>query len=156
MRIKLVSVGNKAPSWVQDGYQEYAKRLPRECPLELIEIPVAHRGKNPDTRRLIEQEGQAMLRHVDNADWVIAMDVRGKRWTTEQLAKEIERWQMESQQVVLLVGGPDGLSDDCLKRADQRWSLSELTFPHPLVRVILAETIYRSWSLSSGHPYHRG
>ena len=97
-----------------------------------------------------------MLQHVDNGDWVIAMDVRGKRWTTEQLAREIERWQMETQQVVLLVGGPDGLSDDCLQRANQRWSLSELTFPHPLVRVILAETIYRSWSLSSGHPYHRG
>jgi len=156
MRVRLIAVGTKAPSWVNQGYQEYSKRFPREFTLELIEIPLAHRGKNADTKRLIQKEGEAILSHVQNTDWVVALEVKGKRWTTEDLAKQINNWQLESKQLVLLVGGPDGLSDDCRKRANQLWSLSDLTLPHPLVRILLAESLYRAWTVTTGHPYHRG
>ena len=155
MRVKLVAVGTKLPQWVDAGFLEYTKRLPKEFSIELIEVLLAHRGKNPDLARLIHQEGQAMLKHVNDSDWVIALEVNGKRWSTEQLAEQITNWQMNGKDVVLLVGGPDGLSNECKSRANIQWSLSELTLPHPLVRIILAESLYRAWTLTVGHPYHR-
>jgi len=87
---------------------------------------------------------------------VIALDVLGKSWSTEQLSGQLDQWLASGQDIVLLVGGPEGLSKACLQRADQKWSLSALTFPHPLVRVILAEQLFRAWSILSNHPYHRG
>lgn len=156
MAIRLISVGSKIPQWVHEGYQEYSKRLSRGPGLELIEIPLAHRGKNPDINRLMQLEGDAILKHVKSSDWVVAMEVTGHDWTTEKLAKNLQSWQDEAKQVVLIVGGPDGLPDSCRQRANQQWSLSRLTLPHPIVRVILAESLYRAWSLNSGHPYHRG
>ena len=155
MRIRLISVGSKIPKWVDEGFQEYSKRLSHGPGLELIEIPLAHRGKNADIRRLMAQEGEAILKHIQPSDWVIALEVKGKDWTTEQLAKNLQNWQDEAKQVVLMVGGPDGLSEECRQRANQQWSLSRLTLPHPIVRVILAESLYRAWSLNTGHPYHR-
>ena len=155
MRVKLVAVGTKLPQWVDAGFLEYTKRLPKEFSIDLIEVPLAHRGKNPDLARLILQEGQAMLKHVSDNDWVIALEVKGKRWSTEQLAEQITNWQMNGKDIVLLVGGPDGLSNECRSRANIQWSLSELTLPHPLVRIILAESLYRAWTLTVGHPYHR-
>ena len=92
---------------------------------------------------------------LPEGDRVIALDVRGSAWSTEQLAEELSDWQMAGTNVSLLIGGPDGLSRDCLQRARQRWSLSALTLPHPLVRVVLAEQLYRAWTITAGHPYHR-
>ncbi len=143
------------PDWVQTGYGEYAKRLPRECALELREIPLATRGKNTDIARAIEKESEAMLASIPAQERVIALDVLGKLQTTDSLADALRNWQMQGGNTSLLIGGPDGLSADCLSRANQRWSLSGLTLPHPLVRIVLAEQLYRAWSLLNNHPYHR-
>ncbi len=143
------------PSWVNDGYDEYSRRMPAEFSLELIEVPLGQRGKNADIDRIIKREGEQMLASVESSDYVVALEVNGRNWSTEKLAKQAEVWQMAGRNVVLLVGGPDGLSDACRARADQQWSLSPLTLPHPLVRVLLAEQLYRAWSITRNHPYHR-
>lgn len=155
MRIKLITVGTKMPQWVDIGFKEYAKRLPTEFKLELVEIPLGHRGKGADIQRAIAKESSQMLAAIDNRDYVVALDVTGKAWSTEQLSEQVSQWQMLGSNMALLVGGPDGLSSDCLQRAQQRWSLSKLTFPHPLVRVVIAEQLYRAWTLLNNHPYHR-
>jgi len=155
MRIKLLAVGTKMPSWVTQGYNEYAKRLPREMALELVELPLGVRGKNADVQRAILKESDALLSHIDKTDHVIALEVKGQNWTTEKLALNMERWQMDGLTVVLLVGGPDGLSAACRERANQQWSLSALTLPHPIVRILLSEQIYRAWTVTQNHPYHR-
>jgi 23S rRNA (pseudouridine1915-N3)-methyltransferase len=123
--------------------------------LELIEIAVAKRTKNQLADKWKEKEGELILKAIDPSDWVVALEVDGQNWTTSKLAKQIVNWQGKGCNVALLVGGPDGLSADCLARAQQKWSLSALTFPHPMVRVILSEAIYRAWSVTVNHPYHR-
>lgn len=143
------------PGWVTDGYQEYARRMPRELPLELVEVPMAHRGKNPDVARLMQQEADAVLNAAGDRDRVVALEVGGRPWSTEDLARQLENWQLDGRDVSFLVGGPDGLHGSCRKRADQQWSLSPLTLPHPLVRIVLAEQLYRAWSITRNHPYHR-
>ena len=155
MRIKFIVVGTKMPAWIQTGYQEYARRLPRELQLELIEISLAHRGKNADIPRILKKEGEAMMAAIKPSDFVVSLDVKGKSWTTTDLAKQLSQWQSLGSDICLLVGGPDGLSTECSERAQLQWSLSALTFPHPLVRVVIAEALYRAWSVNAGHPYHR-
>ncbi|MBK5969893.1 MULTISPECIES: 23S rRNA (pseudouridine(1915)-N(3))-methyltransferase RlmH [Thiorhodovibrio] len=155
MRIHLLSVGRRMPAWVEQGFGEYAKRLPQDCHLRLVEIDPVPRTKGGDAARAIAVEGERLLQAVPKGARVIALDVEGRPWSTEALAAELERWLASGQDLALLVGGADGLSSDCLVRADARWSLSPLTFPHPLVRVILAEQLYRAWTLTQGHPYHR-
>ena len=155
MRIRLLAVGTKMPKWVTDGYQEFSKRLPSDFQLELVELPPGHRGKGADIQRAMRSEGDAMLAAIPKGDRVIALCVDGKNWSTERLAEYAELWRMEGDNISLLVGGPDGLDPRCIAAADQKWSLSALTLPHPLVRIILAEQIYRAWTLLQGHPYHK-
>ncbi len=144
------------PRWVQDGYQEYAKRLPNECTLHLTEIALGHRGKNADIARLTRAEGTRMLAAIPDGCKVIALDVQGKAWSTQTLSRQLNAWMAGGDDVALLVGGPEGLAPDCLARAQLKWSLSPLTLPHPLVRVVVAEQLYRAWSILRNHPYHRG
>ncbi len=155
MRISVLAVGTRMPSWVTQGVEEYCKRLPRELKLQWREIPLARRGQGAKPEQLREREGEQLLKAVPPGDKVIALDVLGKRITTEQLAQQLEAWQMSGDNYSLLVGGPDGLSPQCLERAAARWSLSDLTLPHPLVRVLLAEQLYRAWTITVNHPYHR-
>jgi len=155
MKIKLLAVGTKMPSWVNEGFNEYSKRMPRDMMLELVELPMGLRGKNADIQRAVQKESDAILAQIDKQDFVVALEVKGHNWSTEKLAKNMENWQMSGQNLVLLVGGPDGLSDACRARANQQWSLSALTLPHPIVRVVLAEQIYRAWTVTQNHPYHR-
>lgn len=155
MQIRLICVGNRMPDWVRAGYEEYAKRLPRDWELELREIPPGKRGKNTDLVRTIAGEGEKMLAAIQPGDRVVALDLSGREWTTPQLVKTLESWLGEGRNVSLLVGGPDGLAPACLERAEERWKLSALTFPHPLVRIVVAEQIYRAWSVLRNHPYHR-
>ncbi len=155
MRIHLVAVGTRMPSWVTTGYTEYARRLPHECRLQLVEIPVSKRCKSLPAARARQEEGQLMLAAVPVDCLVIALDVAGRHWSTEVLAERLQDWLAGGRDVALLVGGPDGLAPDCLARADLSWSLSSLTYPHALVRIIVAEQLYRAWSINSGHPYHR-
>ena len=143
------------PDWVATGYETYAKRLKSDVRLVLHEINMPKRGKQAVIPKLIEQEGQGMLKAIPKDDYCLALDVNGRSYSTESLAKTLEKWQGMGRNISLLIGGPDGLSQDCLNRADSIWSLSGLTFPHPLVRVIVAEQIYRAWSLTHQHPYHR-
>ncbi len=155
MNIYLLAVGNKMPGWVDQGYQEYAKRLTADCRLKLLEIAPGKRGKNADLARIKQAEGEKLLRAIPKGTLVIAMEVKGKAWTTEQLAQQMDGWLHGGQDIALLIGGPEGLSQDCVKRADLEWSLSPLTLPHPLVRVLLSEQLYRAYSILKNHPYHR-
>ncbi len=156
MDIHLISVGTRMPKWVDDGYQEYARRMPRECGLKLVEIAAGFRGKNADLQRAVRGEGERMLKAIPRGAHVVALDVQGRSWSTEQLSQQLGGWLGGGQDLALLVGGPEGLAPECLDAARQRWSLSPLTLPHPLVRVVVAEQLYRAWSLLSNHPYHRG
>lgn len=155
MRIHLIAVGQKMPAWVEQGYREYAQRMPAEARLELKEIAPGKRGKNADIARILQDEGQRMQAAIPKNSRIISLDVGGSRWSTEQLAERLQDWMGAGQDLSLLVGGPEGLSADCRALAQETWSLSPLTFPHPLVRVILAEQLYRAWTVLRNHPYHR-
>ncbi len=155
MQIHLIAVGNRMPIWVEQGYQEYAKRLSAECAFRLHEIPAGKRGKNADIARLTRQEGEKMAALIPKGARVVALEVGGRAWSTEQLSTRLDSWMGEGRDVALLVGGPEGLEPGLSASADERWSLSPLTLPHPLVRIVLAEQIYRAWSILKGHPYHR-
>jgi 23S rRNA (pseudouridine1915-N3)-methyltransferase len=155
MKIRILTITHKSPSWIQEGYEEYAKRLPVSCSLELVEIPAEKRTANADLKRITEREGEKMLGAIKANHHVIALDVKGKLWTTEQLAEQLANWHQGGRNIDLLVGGPEGLAPSCLQKAEQSWSLSPLTFPHILVRLIVAEQIYRAWSILNQHPYHR-
>ena len=156
MNIHLIAVGEKMPRWVQEGYREYAKRLPAECTLRLVEIPAGRRGKNADVARIMRDESARLLAAVPKGAAVVALEVGGHAWSTEQLAHRLDDWMGGGRDLALLVGGPDGLTDAARAAAGQLWSLSPLTLPHPLVRVVVAEQLYRAWSLLRNHPYHRG
>ena len=155
MKIKFIVIGTKMPQWVNAGYQEYQKRFPPECSFQLVELPIAKRGKSSDIQRLKTKEGEALLAATKGSDLIIALDVLGKPLSTERLVDHCKEWRSQGTSVSLLVGGPDGLSSACLQAAHQRWSLSALTLPHPLVRVMVVEQFYRAWSILQNHPYHR-
>ena len=155
MQIHLIAVGNRMPAWVSQGYQEFARRMPSECRLNLIEIPPAKRTKAADIKRLIRQEGERMLEALPKNALAVALDVTGRQWHTEELAQQLDSWMLEGRDIALLVGGPEGLAPDCQERANHKWSLSALTFPHPLVRIIVAEQLYRATTILKHHPYHK-
>ena len=155
MQIHIVAIGDRMPAWVETGYHEYAKRLPREFRLLLHEIPAGRRVKGADLRRLIEQEGKRQLGAVPAGARVIALDRVGRQMDTEALAAELRKRLAAGDDLALLIGGPEGLAPECLKRADERWALSRLTLAHPVVRVVLAEQLYRAWSIINNLPYHR-
>ena len=155
MKVHLVAVGTRMPAWVTEGFDEYARRMPREFPLNLVEIPPQRRTRNADIGRIREMECRKLLDALPRGCRCIALDERGERWTTRELAARIEAWLADGRDVALLAGGPDGLGRACLQGAETHWSLSPLTLPHPLVRVLVAEQLYRAWSLLQGHPYHR-
>ncbi|MBL4830971.1 MAG: 23S rRNA (pseudouridine(1915)-N(3))-methyltransferase RlmH [Aliivibrio sp.] len=155
MKLQLIAVGNKMPKWVEDGYKEYSRRFPKDMPLELIEIPAGKRGKNADIARILQKEGEAMLAAVPKGNRIVTLDIPGKRWDTGQLAQQLDSWKLDGRDVSILIGGPEGLSPACKAIANQSWSLSPLTLPHPMVRVVMAESLYRAWSVTANHPYHR-
>jgi len=155
MHARILAVGERMPSWVADGFAEYRKRLSRELPLELVEIRPGARGKGRDATRAMVDEGAAVLAAIPRGTHVVALDGRGRAWSSEQLAGQLESWRMNGRDLAFLIGGPDGHAPDVLARADQRWSLGALTLPHMLVRLVLAEQLYRATTIVAGHPYHR-
>ena len=155
MQIHLISIGNRMPSWVQQGFNEYAKRMPKDCEVVLKEVLPGKRSKNSDLRRIVRDEGERMISALPTRSHVVTLDIPGKSWTTPELAKAMNRWMENGQNIALMIGGPEGLSDSVKDLARESWSLSKLTLPHPLVRVLVAEQLYRAWSILNNHPYHR-
>ncbi|HVT35978.1 MAG TPA: 23S rRNA (pseudouridine(1915)-N(3))-methyltransferase RlmH [Nevskiaceae bacterium] len=155
MNIVLAAVGHKMPAWVQAAYADYAARLPRECTLLLREIAPAQRGKNADLARAKKEEGEKLLRAIPRDALVIALDERGRELTSTQWSRELAGWMQSGRDVALLIGGADGHASEVLAHAQQSWSLSKLTLPHAMVRVLVAEQLYRAWTLLANHPYHR-
>jgi len=152
MQLSLCAVGRKMPDWVTHASGDYKKRLPKQWQFSIHEVAQANLGSTAKNKI---KEGKALLECVPHKAHVVALDNRGKSWSTNELAIELNQWQTLGKPVSLLVGGPDGLDDSTFQQADQKWSLSPLTFPHPLVRIIVLEQIYRAYSLTINHPYHR-
>jgi 23S rRNA (pseudouridine1915-N3)-methyltransferase len=155
MRVRLIAAGTRLPAWVGAGFAEYQRRLPPESPLELIEIAVARGRAQGAAARAVKDEGERMLAAVPPRSYVVALDVAGRTLDSAALARWWAARLKDGRDVALLIGGPDGLAAACLARADERLSLSALTFPHGLVRLLIAEQLYRASSLLKGHPYHR-
>lgn len=155
MKCRLLAAGTRLPDWINEGFRDYQKRLRGPLILELIEIPVATRRAGENPQRAVDREGETMLGALGRDDYVVALEVGGKSMSTEQLKAWLAERLRDARPLALLIGGPDGLSPSCRERANQTWSLSPLTLPHALVRVVLAEQIYRAMSMLAGHPYHR-
>lgn len=155
MQIHLIAVGKGMPAWVEDGYTEYAKRLRGDARLVLHEISAGRRVKGADLARLIDDEGARCLAAIPKGAHVIALEREARALSTEQVAQKFQIWLSQGRAVALMIGGPEGLASACLERADEIWSLSALTLPHPLVRVLVAEQLYRAWSMLKHLPYHR-
>lgn len=153
MRIRILTISERQPDWVNQAFAEYARRLPKHLAPELVELPLAKRRE--DVARAKSEEGERLLAALPKSVHVVALDERGNEWTSMQLAEQLRRWQQSGNDIALLIGGPDGLACEVLAGAQQRWALSKLTLPHGLVRVLLAEQIYRAHSILDGHPYHR-
>lgn len=155
MKARLVAVGERAPRWVADGFAEYRKRLSHWLPLELVEIAPGVRGKGRDTARAIADEGARVLAAVAGDVHVVALDGRGTPWSSGELAARMEHWRGQGRALAFLVGGPEGHAGDVLARADESWSLGPATLPHMLVRLLVAEQLYRACAMLANHPYHR-
>lgn len=145
MRIRLVAVGKRMPQWAADAYREFATRMPPELRIELVEIPTGKRD-----------EGARVLAQIPAEAHAVVLDERGSAWTTQALAEQLNQWRDSGRSLVLVIGGPNGHTAETRARASQSWSLSNLTLPHMLARVVVAEQLYRAWTILSGHPYHRG
>lgn len=155
MQSTILAIGSKMPKWCNLACEEYLTRLQRFFKCNLIEIPTATRHKAGVVAQYKEEEGRKILQKISSQDHMIALDVQGRSLSTLELSEELAAWKLRGKDLYFVIGGPDGLSSECLARANQRWSLSELVFPHPLVRVILLEQLYRAASILANHPYHR-
>ncbi|OGT41193.1 MAG: 23S rRNA (pseudouridine(1915)-N(3))-methyltransferase RlmH [Gammaproteobacteria bacterium RIFCSPHIGHO2_12_FULL_40_19] len=155
MQINIIAVGKNMPTWVSDGYAEYANRMPSDYRVQLIEISPEKRMKNSDIVKIIALEEAKISAAIQKGSYCIALDRIGKTGDTKTLAKRLQTWHDSQQEICFVIGGPEGLSEAFLKNADEIWSLSAMTLPHPLVRIVLSEQIYRAWSITINHPYHR-
>lgn len=155
MIVYLIAVGSNMPSWVKVGFEEYAGRLRHDVELKLIEVPALVRKKNADVKRILKEEGEKLLKAIPKNTLIVGLDVVGREMTTMGLSKRLESWMQSGQDVALLVGGPEGFSPEIKALFQQSISLSKLTLPHPMVRVLIAEQLFRAWSIINNHPYHR-
>ena len=155
MIIHILAVGTKMPSWVTQGVDEYLRRMPTECQVKIIELPLGQRAKSKNVKQAMLQEEKSILAAIPNNALVIAMEVKAKIWSTELLSEKMQDWMQSGKDVALLVGGPDGMTQACIDKAVDKWSLSNLTLPHPLVRIVLAEQLYRGLMVIKNHPYHK-
>lgn len=155
MHIRLIAVGDRQPSWVDDAFGTYSARFPREWKFRLDTIPTTRRGKNDKTNSAVLAEGKQILDKIDPSEQVVLLDERGRQFTSTELSRKLSDWQTDGRDLCFVIGGPDGVSAECRERAKIHWSLSNLTLPHGLARVLFAEQLYRAWSLQAGHPYHR-
>ena len=152
--MRVLTVGTRMPDWVSRGVDEYVKRMPRDVTVEWCEIPASKRSRDTAESRMLD-ECQAIERRLKDQEVVVVLDVDGKVVSTEAIAESIQTWQDDGAKVAFVIGGPDGVHSQLKARSTAKWSLGRITLPHPLVRVILAEQLYRAWSINAGHPYHR-
>lgn len=155
MQINLIAVGQKMPAWVEAGYADYAARLKADISLHLTEIPLHKRSDKNQIAAARQKEDGQILEQLAQADYVVTLDVAGKQHSSEALAQRLQAWQARARQMALVIGGPEGLGGAVKAKADESWSLGMLTLPHPLVRIVVAEALYRAWSINQNHPYHR-
>jgi 23S rRNA (pseudouridine1915-N3)-methyltransferase len=155
VRLSVLAVGHRMPAWVTAGFEEYARRMPREMPLQLKELKPAQRSSAIDTARWLQTEAERINAAVPAGALRVVLDEHGRSFPTRVLAEHLERWRGDGRDVAFIIGGADGLAPEIKKGAGLLWSLSPLTLPHALVRVVLAEQLYRAASLLAGHPYHR-
>ncbi len=155
MKCRLIAAGTRLPDWINTGFEDYRRRLRKPLALQLQEIPIALRRAGENPLPAVEREGETMLEALHAGDYVVALEVTGNSMSTEEVSAWLAKRLQEGKPLAFLVGGPDGLAEACRDRADFRWSLSPLTLPHALVRIVVAEQLYRAMSLLSGHPYHR-
>ncbi len=155
MIIHVIAVGTKMPGWVTEGVNEYQRRMPAECQLKFVELPLGQRVKSKNIKQAMQQEEKSILAAIPANAYVIAMEVKAKIWSTETLSEKMQDWMQSGKDIALLVGGPDGMTPACLNKANEIWSLSNLTLPHPLVRIVLAEQLYRALMIIKNHPYHK-
>jgi len=155
MHIRLLAVGDRQPGWVDEAFDIYTGRFPREWRFRLDVIATAKRARNTAPDRAIAAEGDSLLAKLGADEQMILLDERGTHLRSTKLASRLTAWQQDSRDLCFVIGGPDGVSAACRKRAAFTWALSDLTLPHGLARVVFAEALYRAWSLQAGHPYHR-
>lgn len=155
MHIRLIAVGDRQPDWVDEAFDAYAARFPHEWKFRLDALSAARRGKSDKSTRARDEESAGILARIKDDEQVVLLDERGRQFTSQALAARLGAWQRDGRDLCFVIGGPDGVSGACRERADLTWSLSDLTLPHGLARVLFAEQMYRAWSLQSGHPYHR-
>ena len=155
MKIDLIAVGKRMPEWIETAVNEYTKRLPKNIQFKLVEISPAIRGKNNNAKNYKQKEQENIESALSSDSIIICLDERGKAITSQQLAVHLQTWNDEQQHISIIVGGADGLSDALKEKANQMWSLSKMTLPHGLVRVMIVEQLYRAWTITQNHPYHR-
>ena len=155
MHIRLLAVGDRQPSWVDEAFAAYSGRLPREWKFRLDPVATVRRSKNDRSKNAMQAEGEQILSKLKADEQVVLLDERGKQMASSGLAARLADWQTDGRDLCFVIGGPDGVSSACRDRANFTWSLSDLTLPHGLARVLFAEQLYRAWSLQAGHPYHR-
>jgi 23S rRNA (pseudouridine1915-N3)-methyltransferase len=156
VKLHILAVGDRVPRWVSEACADYMQRFPPHCPVSIKAVPTPRRGRNPDIARLKQKEFQSMSAGVPKGAPIIALQENGRAWTTDRLARNLESWMHTEKDVAFLIGGPDGHAPAALETAREKWSLSALTLPHALVRIIVVEQLYRALSILSDHPYHRG
>ena len=155
MHIRLIAVGDRQPSWVDEAFGAYSARLPRDWRFRLDSIATAKRRKNDKSSKAVQVEGERILARTDAHEQLVLLDEKGKQMTSPDLAVRLTDWQADGRDLCFVIGGPDGVSAACRERANFTWSLSRLTLPHGLARILFAEQLYRAWTLQAGHPYHR-
>ncbi|PRD37606.1 UNVERIFIED_CONTAM: rlmH [Trichonephila clavipes] len=158
MKIRILTIGQKMPAWVLTGFEDYFKRIQPFVQTQVIELPMAKRGKNDseaDILKYCQIEGESILNALKPNETLIALEVGGRELSTEKLADTMKQWMLDGNDIALAIGGPDGHSDALRKAAAWHWSLSKLTMPHPMVRILLIEQLYRAMSINHNHPYHR-
>ncbi len=155
MHIRLLAVGDRQPAWVDDAFDNYSGRFPREWKFRMDCLATARRSRNNKSQDAMDAESEQLLARIKNNEQVVLLDEKGSQMTSQTIAARLADWQADGRDLCFIIGGPDGVSDACRQRADVTWSLSDLTLPHGLARVLFAEQMYRAWSLQTGHPYHR-
>lgn len=155
MKIEIIAFGTKMPAWVQQGISTYQKRLPVNFTIEVIELSLLKRGKNADIKAIQKKEAQLMLNALKKNAHIVALDIQGKHFSSEEMAKQLAAIETQTSTLQLLIGGPEGLSSECLNASTERWSLSALTLSHPIARLVLTEALYRCWTINQNHPYHK-